>query len=348
VIVCAPDEMRILHLLATPVFSGPAENLAQLALAQRALGHEVSVAVDRKRSGLGSEEPAVPRFEALGLLDVSGLEMSIKSTPLGVLRDIQSIKRRSVDVVHCHFTHDHVLTRLGRPVGARMIRSIHAPRSLRFSTPYADAWTVPTEAELKKLGGAPAVVLPALISAEFRPNDDRGTLQRSLRLSGAPVIGMVSTFQASRRHELGLAAFAELRRQQPEAHLVLVGDGILQPRIASLVERAGLSSAVTFAGYQRGADFVRWLQALDEVWILGLGNDFSARAAAQARACGARVVAVAEGALPSLADALVEPNVESVARAALGASRLNAAVASPEDIAREVLALYSSIGKRAA
>ena len=44
--------MRILHLLASPFFSGPAESVALLALAQRALGHEVSVAVDRKRPGL--------------------------------------------------------------------------------------------------------------------------------------------------------------------------------------------------------------------------------------------------------------------------------------------------------
>ena len=61
-----------------------------------------------------------------------------------------------------------------------------------------------------------------------------------------------------------------------------------------------------FAGYQEGPAFVRWLQALDEVWILGLGNDWSGRAAAQARACGVRVVAVREGALERLADAVVE------------------------------------------
>ena len=48
--------MRILHLLASPAWTGPAENIARLAVAQRALGHQVSVAVDRKREGLTSEE----------------------------------------------------------------------------------------------------------------------------------------------------------------------------------------------------------------------------------------------------------------------------------------------------
>ena len=53
--------MRILHLLASPFFSGPAENVALLALAQARLGHEVRVAVDRKRPavhGRGAHRPA--------------------------------------------------------------------------------------------------------------------------------------------------------------------------------------------------------------------------------------------------------------------------------------------------
>ncbi|HMK72392.1 MAG TPA: glycosyl transferase family 1, partial [Myxococcaceae bacterium] len=39
--------MRVLHLLSSPVFSGPAEAVALLAGAQRRAGAEVSVAVDR-------------------------------------------------------------------------------------------------------------------------------------------------------------------------------------------------------------------------------------------------------------------------------------------------------------
>ena len=73
--------MRILHLLSTPFWSGPAENVALLALAQRALGHEATVAVDRLRTRVGSEEPVIPRLQALGpgLLDEGGLQLSVKS-----------------------------------------------------------------------------------------------------------------------------------------------------------------------------------------------------------------------------------------------------------------------------
>src|SRR5687767_9396102 len=141
--------MRILHLLSSPFWSGPAENVALLAVEQRALGHEATVAVDRKRSLVASEEPIVPRLRELGVLDEGGLELSVKSSPLAMARDVASLrKRRDVEVVHAHFSHDHLLAALGKPRRSSLFRSIHAPRSIRRTLPSADAYTVPSETEL--------------------------------------------------------------------------------------------------------------------------------------------------------------------------------------------------------
>jgi L-malate glycosyltransferase len=333
--------MRILHLLASPFWSGPAENVALLALAQREAGHEVGVAVDRRRSEVVSEEPAVPRLRSLGLLDEGGLELSVKSPPWSVLRDMLRLRARDVDVLHSHFTHDHLIARWGRPRGAVLIRSVHAPRSLRRSLPFADAYTVPASSVIKRLVGRRVRVLPPLVDPGFEPAKERESLRRELGLHGEPLIGMVSTFQASRRHGLGVEAFARLRQSHGGARLVLVGDGALLEPVRGQVRALGLEEAVTFAGYQQGESFVCWLQALDEVWVLGLGNDWSGRVAAQARACGVRVVAVAEGNLPSLADAVVE---ELTPAAVVEASRsgARALVAHPSNarIAADVLALY--------
>jgi glycosyltransferase involved in cell wall biosynthesis len=334
--------MRILHLLASPFWSGPAENVALLALAQRQAGHEVTVAVDRRRTSVEAEELAAPRFEALGLLDRGGLELSVKSPPWSIWRDMRLLRGRSLDVVHTHFTHDHFIARWARPREAVLIRSIHAPRSLRSSLPRADAYTVPAFTEVSRLMGRKVVqVLPPLVDQRFRPAERRETLRKELGLTGSPLIGMVSTFQPSRRHSLGVAAFAWLRRSRPEARLVLVGDGARMESVRQQVRELGLENLVTFAGYQQGDAFVRWLQALDEVWILGLGNDWSGRAAAQARACGVRVVAVEEGALPSLADARVEPlTPEAVVAASLSQERARVEHPSNQRIAEDVLALY--------
>lgn len=336
--------MKILHLLASPVFSGPAENVANLALAQRSLGHEVSIAIDRKRELLGSEEPAAPRLSALGLLDEGELELSVKSGPVALWRDFGRLRRRRVDVMHSHFSHDHLLARFARPAGCALVRSIHAPRSLRPSLPFADAYTVSTQKEVERLSGRKVIVLPPVLGAEFRPIEDRQGLRRELSIDGEPLIGMASTFQASRRHALAIAALANLKKKRPSARLVLLGDGVLEGELRAQVLQEGLESSIVFAGYQKGPAFVRWLQALDELWVLGLGNDFGGRVAAQARACGVRVVAVDEGALGGLADALVERlEPDAVVEASLGGRRVEREIISAEATARTVLQLYEEI-----
>lgn len=324
--------MKILHLLASPFFTGPAELVTQLALAQRALGHEVSIAVDRKRTTNTSEELAVPRLEPLGLLSAASLELSVKSNPWTMLRDVMELKTQQVDVVHSHFSHDHTIARLGRPRGAKLIRSIHAPRSIRFGMPSADGFTVPMDSLSRRLLGRRVLVLPALVGKEFTPAVDRHALRRELALPEGKLVGMVSTFQTSRRHDLGLAAFAKLGAG---ASMVLVGDGPLQAQL-----QASAPKPVQFVGYQSGPRFVKYLQALDEVWILGLGNDWSARAAAQARACGVRVVAVDEGALAKYADAVVEPTAAALAAAALSPERRAFTLETSEQIASRVLDFY--------
>ncbi len=340
--------MRVLHLLASPVWSGPVDIIATLAEAQRALGHQVSVAIDRKREKVPAEEPAAPRLKTVGLLDDGDLELSVKSSPAAVLFDVRMIRRREVDVVHAHFSHDHLIARFGRPPGAKLVRSIHAPRSIRWSLPQADGYTVPAAPLLERLGDRRTMVLPPLVAPWFQPSQAPLALRRELGLEGEPIIGMVSTFQASRRHSLGVEAFAKLLAHRPGARLVLVGDGLLVTEVRRQVAAAGLARYVTFAGYRSGMQFVRYLQAMDEVWVLGSGNDWSGRAAAQARACGARVVAVDEGGLPAWADVVLEaPDADEVVNAALIPARRDVAIPSVEDVAAQVLAFYAACGVEA-
>lgn len=330
--------MKILHLLASPFFTGPAETITQLALAQRAQGHEVTIAVDRKRTMTTSEELITPRLESLDLLSPLPLELSVKSSPMRMLRDVRELHRADVDVIHSHFSHDHSIARLGKPKRAILIRSLHAPRSVRWSLPKANGYTVPMDAMARMLLGKRVLVLPPLVSSEFTPAVDRATLKSSLGLPAKRLIGMVSTFQKSRRHALALEAFAALHAKDANTHLVLIGDGPLE---AQLKQRAlALGDAVTFTGYQSGTAFTRSLQALDDVWILGLGNDWSARAAAQARACDVRVLAVDEGALSRFADVLVEPSVSSILESASSTSRALVTLETIQSIAERVTAFY--------
>ncbi len=337
--------MRILHLLSSPVWSGPAQPVALLAEAQRALGHTVSVAIDSTREGTGSEEPAAPHLEALGLLDRGGLRLSTRDGAAGVWRDARRLATLEVDVVHTHFSHDHWVAALSGHRGVR-VRSFHAARSRRVLRPPAAAFTVPTR-ELGVGFGGPWMVLPPLLAPAFRPARDRAALQASLGLT-APVIGMVSTFQASRRHELALAAFARLHLREPGAMLVLVGDGQLGPTLRARAHALGLSSQVRFTGYQGGESLVHWMQAFDELWVLGLGNDGAGRPVVQGRAVGARVVGVDEGALRHWVDAVVPgPTVEALARVALRGERRSLALPDTGSVAEELVGLYTRAGAKA-
>jgi len=126
--------VRVLHLLSSPVWSGPAEAVALVAEAQRSLGHAVSVAIDSTRAGTGTEEPAAPRLEALGLLDSQGLRLSTRDGAAGVWRDARLLGTLEADVVHSHFSHDHWVAALSGHRGTR-VRSFHAARSRRSTGP---------------------------------------------------------------------------------------------------------------------------------------------------------------------------------------------------------------------
>jgi len=104
---------------------------------------------------------------------------------------------------------------------------------------------------------------------------------------------------------------------------------------------------VRFPGYQSGASLVRWMQAFDELWVLGLGNDEAGRPALQGRAVDARVVGVAEGALSSWADAvLAGATAEALAAVALRADRRTLPLPDPQRVAGELLDLYARAGAR--
>jgi glycosyltransferase involved in cell wall biosynthesis len=344
--------LRILHLFASPFLSGPAEFIAQLALAQRSLGCSVSVAIDRKRQSAQSEELAAQRFRSLGLLDESGLELSAKPSWLGPWKDMGRLHSLNRDVLHCHFSHDHWIARLARPKFGLLVRSLHAPRSLNRWTPKADAFTVATSEMLKeatlRFPNACSILHAPMVDDAFAPPADILALRKQLGFHGSPMLGMVSTFQESRRHMLGLEAFKALSLECPQAQFVLAGDGILENELRQEARRLEIEGKVLFLGYQAQEKFIEVLKALDEVWILGLGNDHSARAAVQARACGVRVLGVTQGALGLWADEIIEPNEESILKAHRSGKRRQVVVPSKREVAEKVLELYTKARGRSA
>jgi hypothetical protein len=221
-------------------------------------------------------------------------------------------------VVHTHFSHDHWVTALSRHRGIR-VRSFHAGRSLRAIRPPAARTPVPTP-ELGSVSRSRGWCFRRWSQPAFRPPADRAGLQASLDLT-PPVIGMVSTFQPSRRHELALEAFGRVRARLPRATLVAARRREARARAAVAGGGAGPSGALPrVPGWRLPA-------ALDAGDGRAVGSRVGERRGRAVRRCRAgRSVRAwwvcTRGALSAWADALLEaPTPEALARIALGEER---------------------------
>lgn len=327
--------MRVLELLSSAWWTGPAEPVASLALALRARGHAVDVAVETAREG-----NLVERLRALGLTGPEGLALSSKSGPLAYLRDLRRLGAlaRGYDVLHANFSHDHVLAlmALRRRAGRRVVRTVHSARSLREQAAQrvahraSDGLVAVCEAHARALEERfripPERILAtrgAVDAAIFRPGGP--DLRAELGVAaGAPVAGLVARIKPGRGHDDLVDAFRIVADRLPDARLVLVGRGEGEEAIRVRIAHRGLQRQVVFAGYRTGPELVAAYRTLDVAVLLAEGNDGTCRALLEGMASGRPGVAyrfgapaesivdgttgllVPEGDVPALAAALVE------------------------------------------
>ncbi len=331
----AGERMRILELLSSAWWTGPAEPVASLSRALRARGHAVDVAVETAREG---NLPA--RLAALGLSGPQGLSLSSKSGPLGFLRDVRrlGVLSRGYDVLHANFSHDHVLALLAlrRRSGRRVVRTVHSARSLRRTAAQrlahrsSDGLVAVCEAHARALeerfGVAPERILAtrgAVDATEFTPEGP--DLREELGIPpGVPVAGIVSRIKPGRGHDDLVDAFRAVADRLPDARLLLVGRGEGEEALRVRVAHRGLQRQAIFAGYRTGPELAAAYRTLDVKVLLAEGNDGTCRALLEGMASGRPGVAyrfgapaeaivdgstgllAPEGDVPALAAALIE------------------------------------------
>jgi len=83
----------------------------------------------------------------------------------------------------------------------------------------------------------------------FQEPIDRAQLRRELGIPvGVPVVGHVGRFEKAKNHRFLLEIAAEVVKQQPEVHFLLVGDGLLRQEMESRAKSMGLSENLHFLG----------------------------------------------------------------------------------------------------
>src|SRR5439155_1746572 len=179
--------------------------------------------------------------------------------------------------------------------GSALLRSYHNERAVRRGWPTSSLYrssqalvAISRGVEERLIAaGAPARAVHrvggVVDTARFAA-DSRGAakIREEFHVASAPLIGCVARFAAGRGHEALLEGFRLLRRERPDARLLLVGKGERRQALEAAVKELGLEDSALFAGY-RDIDLPAVLHALDIFVLLGAGSDESCRAALGSR-----------------------------------------------------------------
>jgi glycosyltransferase involved in cell wall biosynthesis len=107
----------------------------------------------------------------------------------------------------------------------------------------------------------------------------------------------VARFAPQKNHELLLKAFAQGPADDPKAHLVLVGEGVLREKLEEQTNNLGLARQVHFLGLR--TDIPDVLGAMD-VFVLGSDWEGNPLSVMEAMASGLPIVSTAAGGVPDM------------------------------------------------
>jgi len=98
--------------------------------------------------------------------------------------------------------------------------------------------------------------------SDFDSGDYRLSTRAALGIpADVPVVGIIARLDEVKCQDLLIRAFAQVRQQHHNIHLLLVGDGPTRNALSDLTSELQLTSCVHFAGYQ--SEPQRFLPAMD-------------------------------------------------------------------------------------
>jgi len=128
----------------------------------------------------------------------------------------------------------------------------------------------------------------------FVPSDAaRIELRRELGVSReTPLVGIVAALRSEKNHTMLVRAAAEIRKQHPDAHWVIIGDGPERDAIENVANELGIADRIHLLGTRHDTD--KLVAALDIFTLCSL-NEASPVSILEALACQVPVVATDVG-----------------------------------------------------
>lgn len=310
--------LNILHLASSHRWTGAAEPVTDLALAQAAKGHRVRLACIEGHSFW-------KRAGERGVERIAGLEFKPGVNLPGVAHDVRVLRRlmrrEKFDVIHCHLAHDHWLAAAALrggysridPEGRRpaLVRTLHRdvpPRNdllhrRLFGSETQLLITVSRSARetaIARLGLEPdhvAWVHGAVDLERFNPGIDRMINRRHWHMQeDTPMAGIVARMQPHRGHLAFIEAVEPVLSKVPNARFLITGRGEIKDQVDERIRSHPRRKALIRAGYRKH-DLVETYAAMDVSVLLAQGSDGTCRAMLESMACGRPVIGIRAGAI---------------------------------------------------
>lgn len=295
--------LRIVHVVDSLECGGLERVVTDLAKAQQAAGHQVSV------FSINDTEGFKPELLQAGITVVEGHKRA--GLDLGVVKALRAwIKSQAIDVVHAHnFVPNYhsaaALLGLGQPpvlvctchdMGMRLsnrklrlLFTLSLRRTARVAMvgqqvyeQYLKSGLVRPERALAVLNGIPVDRFAWTPARRQRARQALGLSADDL------VLGCVGRLAALKNHARVIDVMPALLQAHPSLKLVIVGDGPMRSALTEQVERLGLGANVLLAGQR--ADVADLLPAFD---VFALPSQTEGLSIALLEACATSLAVVA-------------------------------------------------------
>jgi L-malate glycosyltransferase len=311
--------VKVLHLFGDWKWTGPAEPTLDLCVELRALGADVAFACQPAPPEGTSNIPA--RARERGIEPDHSFAFNRAFNIRDNIGDASRIRERcdrdAIDILHVHFTHDHLIGALGsrkakRP--PRIVRTNHRAAALpwylrRWTDGYLTFW--PPEYERRKDAMPTRLIAPGMRLERFDPaRAPHEDMRAAFKVPpDAFVLGVVARMQRHRRFDVLLEGVAIARRSLPNLRVLVVGRGTHMKEVAVEPARAlGLADVVTFTGYlstpaaTKRDRYPDTVAAFDALLFLVPGSDGTCRALREAMAMGKPAIGARRGLIPDIVD----------------------------------------------
>ena len=250
-------------------------------------------------------------------IPVIGLGMTRKWRIDALWRLYKVLRRHRPTILHTWMFHANVLGRIiGRLAAVPII--ITSRHSIRIGGQWRErlkGWTVKLDDKIIAVcdmarhleienARAPAdkviVIHNSIDWRKFAEVDPRtgAAVRQTLHIPPTvPLIGAVGRLTPAKGFDILLQSFAEVRRQMPDAHLLLVGDGSLRAHLEKLTRQLHLADHVIFTGIRK--DVPQLLKTLD-IFILSSQWEGLPNTILEAMAAGVPVIATTVGGVPEV------------------------------------------------